>query len=113
MRTAAAYLRVSTDKQDEYSLDSQLKLIRDYAAHHDMIVPDEFVFVDDGISGRSAKKRPGFNRMVALAKEKDRPFDAILVWKYSRFARNQEESVVYKSMLARSGVEAEASDRPR
>ena len=30
MKTAAAYLRVSTDKQDEYSLDSQLKLIRDY-----------------------------------------------------------------------------------
>ena len=28
MKTAAAYLRVSTDKQDEYSLDSQLRLIR-------------------------------------------------------------------------------------
>lgn len=112
MRTAAAYLRVSTEKQDEYSLDSQLKLIREYAAKNEYIVPDEFVFVDDGISGRSVKKRPGFIRMVALAKEKDRPFEAILVWKFSRFARNQEESIVYKSMLARSGVEVVSISEP-
>ena len=39
MKTAAAYLRVSTDKQDEYSLDSQLRLIRDYAAKNDYLVP--------------------------------------------------------------------------
>ena len=112
MRTAAAYLRVSTEKQDEYSLDSQLKLIRDYAAAHDFIVPDEFVFTDDGISGRSAKKRPAFTRMIGLAKEKDHPFEAILVWKFSRFARNQEESIVYKSMLARSGVEVISISEP-
>lgn len=112
MKTAAAYLRVSTEAQDEYSLDSQLKLIRDYAAKNDMIVPDEFVFTDDGISGRSAKKRPEFQRMIGWAKEKDRPFEAILVWKFSRFARNQEESIVYKSMLARSGVEVISISEP-
>lgn len=112
MKTAAAYLRVSTEAQDEYSLDSQLKLIRDYAAKNDMLVPDEFVFRDDGISGRSAKKRPEFQRMIGLAKQKDRPFEAILVWKYSRFARNQEESIVYKSMLARSGVEVTSISEP-
>lgn len=112
MRTAAAYLRVSTEKQDEYSLDSQLKLIRDYASKNDMIVPDEFVFVDDGISGRTAKKRPGFNAMVAWAKEKDHPFEVVLVWKFSRFARNQEESIFYKSMLARSGVEVVSISEP-
>ena len=112
MKTAAAYLRVSTDKQDEYSLDSQLKLIRDFAARNDYIVPDEFVFVDDGISGRSARKRPAFQQMIGWAKEKDRPFEAILVWKFSRFARNQEESIVYKSMLARSGVEVVSISEP-
>ena len=112
MKTAAAYLRVSTEAQDEYSLDSQLKLIRSYAASHDMVVPDEFVFTDDGISGRSAKKRPEFQRMIGWAKEKDRPFEAILVWKFSRFARNQEESIVYKSMLSRSGVEVISISEP-
>lgn len=104
MRIAAAYLRVSTEKQDEYSLDSQLKLIRDYANKNDYIVPDEFVFVDDGISGRYASKRTAFQQMIGWAKDKSHPFEAILVWKFSRFARNQEESIVYKSMLSRCGV---------
>ena len=112
MKTAAAYVRVSTDKQDEYSLDSQLRLIREYASSHDMTVPAEYVFVEDGISGRSAQKRPAFQTMVGLAKDKDRPFDVILVWKFSRFARNQEESIVYKSMLARAGVEVISISEP-
>lgn len=105
MKTAAAYVRVSTEKQDEYSLDSQLKLIREYAKARDIIVPDEFVFVEDGVSGRSVKGRHAFQDMIALAKDKVPPFEIILVWKYSRFARNQEESILYKSMLARSGVD--------
>lgn len=63
MKIAAAYLRVSTERQDEYSLDSQLKLIREYASKNDYIVPEEFVFVDDGISGRSAKKRTQFSTL--------------------------------------------------
>ena len=112
MRNAAAYVRVSTERQDEYSLDSQLKLIRDYAAAHDMIVPDEFVFVEDGVSGRYAKRRRAFQNMIALAKEKERPFDAILVWKFSRFARNQEESIFYKSMLGRAGVDVISISEP-
>lgn len=112
MKTAAAYVRVSTERQDEYSLDSQLKLIREYAAAHDMDVPPEFVFVEDGVSGRSVKKRPSFQRMIALAKDKAHPFDFILVWKYSRFARNQEESIVYKSMLSKLGVDVVSISEP-
>lgn len=112
MKTAAAYVRVSTERQDEYSLDSQLKLIREYAAAHDMDVPQEFVFVEDGVSGRSVKKRPSFQRMIAMAKDKAHPFDFILVWKYSRFARNQEESIVYKSMLSKLGVDVVSISEP-
>lgn len=104
MKYAAAYIRVSDDRQDEYSPDSQLKLIREYANRNDYTVPDEYVFYDDGISGRSVKKRKAFNEMIAFAKSKEHPFDAILVWKFSRFARNQEESIVYKSMLRKIHV---------
>ena len=112
MKTAAAYVRVSTEKQDEYSLDSQLRLIRDYASAHDMDVPQEFVFVEDGVSGRSVKKRRAFQEMIGMAKDKARPFDLILVWKYSRFARNQEESIVYKSMLKKLGVDVISISEP-
>ena len=96
--TAAAYIRVSSERQDEYSPDSQIKLIREYAKKNDFDVPDEYVFFDDGISAKTAQKRTQFNNMIALAKEKEPPFKAILVWKFSRFARNQEESIVYKNI---------------
>ena len=99
MKTAAAYIRVSTDDQIEYSPESQLKAIQKYAKEHEMILPEEFVFVDEGISGRKAEKRPSFQQMIATAKIKPKPFDVILLWKFSRFARNRQDSIVYKSML--------------
>lgn len=99
MKTAAAYIRVSTEEQTEYSPDSQLKAIRKYAKEHDMILPEEFIFMDEGISGRTAGKRPEFQRMIGTAKTKPKPFDTILLWKFSRFARNRQDSIVYKSML--------------
>ncbi len=99
MRTAAAYIRVSTDDQIEYSPDSQIKAIRDYARKNDMILPEEFIFIDEGISGRKAEKRPEFMKMIGAAKIKPKQFDVILLWKFSRFARNREDSIVYKSML--------------
>lgn len=99
MKTAAAYIRVSTDDQVEFSPDSQLARICEYAKRNNMILPQEFIFMDEGISGRKAEKRPQFMRMIGLAKQKPKPFDVILLWKFSRFARNREDSIVYKSML--------------
>lgn len=99
-KIAAAYIRVSTHMQEELSPDAQLRCIRDWGNAHGYYIPDEFVFIDNGISGRKAKKRHAFLRMIALAKTKPTsPFEAILLWKFNRFARNQEESIVYKSML--------------
>lgn len=108
----AAYIRVSDERQDEYSPDSQLKKIREYARKEGCIIPDEYVFYDDGISGRSAKKRADFNRMIATAKEKDHPFGTIYVWKFSRFARNQEEAIVYKNLLRKAGVSVKSVSEP-
>ena len=96
---AAAYVRVSTDDQMELSPDSQLEKIREYAAKNGLLLLSEYIFHDDGISGRAAEKRPGFQRMIATAKDPSHPFDVIIVWKFSRFARNQEESIFYKSIL--------------
>lgn len=106
MKTAAAYIRVSTEDQVEFSPDSQLKAIRKYAKDHDLILPEEYIFADEGISGRKADKRPQFQRMIGTAKLKPKPFDVILLWKFSRFARNREDSIVYKSMLRKQcGIE--------
>lgn len=112
LKTAAAYIRVSTDNQTELSPDSQIKEIRKYAKQHGYIVPNEFIFRDDGISGRKAEKRPEFIRMIAIAKQKPAPFAAVLLWKFSRFARNQEESIFYKGMLSRNNIEVKSISEP-
>lgn len=104
LKIGAAYIRVSDERQDEYSPDSQLKKVREFAAKQGYQVPDEYVFYDDGISGRSVRRRDDFNRMIATAKDKSHPFEVIYVWKFSRFCRNQEESMVYKNLLRKIGI---------
>ena len=101
-KTGAIYIRVSTDKQEELSPDAQLRLLMDYAKNNHTDIPMEYIFQDNGISGRKANKRPAFQQMIALAKSKEHPIDTIIVWKFSRFARNQEESIVYKSLLKKN-----------
>lgn len=99
IKFAAAYSRVSTEEQTEFSLDAQIKAIKDYAAKNGYTILPEHIYVDDGYSGRKAEKRPAFMRMIATAKQKPTGFEAILVHKLDRFARSREDSVVYKSLL--------------
>lgn len=96
-RYAYGYVRVSTHDQEEISPDSQEKLLREYARKNNIVILK--IFCELGVSGRKADKRPEFQDMIGSAKSKEHPVDTILVWKYSRFARNQEESIVYKSLL--------------
>ena len=112
LNVGAAYIRVSDERQDEYSPDSQLKKVREYAAREGYVIPDDYVFYDDGISGKSVKKRDDFNRMISIASEKTHPFDAIFVWKFSRFARNQEESIAFKNYLKKRGVTVVSVSEP-
>lgn len=106
MKTAAVYIRVSTDDQGEYSPDAQLHEAEKYAASHDMLISGDHIYIDEGISGKSTRNRTAFNRMIGTAKTKPKPFDVILLWKFSRFARNREDSIVYKSLLRRQlGIE--------
>lgn len=111
-RIGCLYIRVSTGKQEELSPESQKDKLLEYAAAHNIYIPEEYIFFENGISGRKADKRPKFQQMIALAKKKERTFDVILVWKFSRFARNQEESIVYKSMLKRDNVDVISISEP-
>lgn len=112
LKNACAYIRVSTDKQEELSPDAQKRLIIDYCKKNGYTITNENIFIENGISGKKADKRPEFKRMIALAKSKEHPFDVILVWKFSRFARNQEESIVYKSMLKKANVDVVSVSEP-
>lgn len=98
---AACYIRVSTEDQTEYSPEAQKRALEQYARQHGMVLAPEHIYIDAGISGRKAQTRPAFMAMIAAAKQKPPPFSVILVHKFDRFARNREDSIVYKSMLRR------------
>ena len=112
LRSGAAYIRVSTDKQEELSPDAQRRLIIDYAKKNGILLSDKDIFVENGISGKKADKRPMFQQMIALAKSKEHPYDVILVWKFSRFARNQDESILYKSLLRKKNIDVVSISEP-
>ncbi len=112
MKIACAYIRVSDERQDEFSPDSQLKLIEKFCLEKGYFLPQDYIFFDDGISAKGSAKRTAFLSMIELARSETHPVDAVIVWKYSRFARNQEDSILYKSILRRAGVEVMSVSEP-
>ena len=104
LRIGAAYIRVSTDDQAELSPDAQLRVIMDEAKKDGFLIPAEYIFEEKrGISGRKADNRPEFQRMISIAKSQvPAPFERLYLWKFSRFARNQEESTFYKGILRKN-----------
>jgi site-specific DNA recombinase len=107
---AAIYARVSSEKQDvDLSISAQLKALREYASRNGYQVVKEFV--DEAESGRTSA-RPAFREMIAMARRAPKPFDAILVWKYSRFARSREDSIVFKTLLRKNGVRVVSISEP-
>ena len=67
MRIAAIYARVSSEQQrEERTIASQTAALLEFAKSHDLEVPQEWVFEDDGFSGATLE-RPGLERMRDLA----------------------------------------------
>ena len=106
----AIYARVSSDSQDvDLSISAQLRALRDFAAKHNYQVIREYV--DEAESGRTTD-RPAFREMIALTKSKHPPFEAILVWKLNRFARNRLDSITYKKLLRDRGIKVVSINEP-
>lgn len=114
LRIGAAYVRVSTDDQLEYSPESQLEEIRSYCLKNRILLSAEHIYVEEeGKSGRKSQNRTAFQHMIAVAKTTPKPFDVIVLWKFSRFARNQDESTFYKSMLRKKlGIDVVSVSEP-
>ncbi len=108
---AVLYARVSSERQAEkdLSIPAQLKALRQHADKQGWRVAEQFI--DEAQSARTAD-RPEFQKMIALARQKVPPFTVILVWKLSRFARNREDSILYKAMLRKHGVQIVSINEP-
>lgn len=80
MKTAI-YARVSTNNGQDPEM--QLRELREYCQRRGWELKGEYV--DTGISGAKGS-RPELNRLLADAHR--RRFDAVVVWKFDRFARS-------------------------
>jgi site-specific DNA recombinase len=86
LKRVAIYARVSTTEQAEegYSIDEQVRLLKEWCNLHGYIVYKEYV--DRGISGKSIHGRAALQQLLNDAKNKE--FDIVLVWKINRLSRN-------------------------
>lgn len=101
---AALYLRVSTGQQVDRgsSLPSQEDACREYAERNGYSVAN--IFTDEGESARTAD-RPAFQEMIYQAKQPNPPFQAIICYENSRFARSREDAILYKTLLRKKGID--------
>jgi site-specific DNA recombinase len=99
-KPAAAYLRRSTDRQEQSLIDQRREILH-WAEKNGYQVVTEYV--DDAISGTNAKSRPGFQSMIADAPAGT--FKAVIVWNSDRFSRGSvTETEHYRFLLQQAGV---------
>ena len=102
-RKMVFYGRVSTEHEAQLAaLENQIQWYEDQAKYHpNWEVLDKYI--DEGITGTQAKKRPSFLRMIADAKQGK--FDLIVTREVCRFARNTVDTLVTTRELKNYGVE--------
>ena len=84
------YARVSSDRQDvDNSMSTQEAAAARFVETHGGTIIR--IYRDEAKSGK-VEHRPAFQEMIRDAADPDKSFDAILVWKHSRFARNRKVS---------------------
>jgi site-specific DNA recombinase len=103
MRIAAIYARVSSEKQrEEHTIASQTAALIEFAKSHDLEVPKEWVFEDDGFSGATLE-RPGLERVRDLAAEGQ--IQVVLAYAPDRLSRKYAYQILLIEEFAHHGVE--------
>ena len=99
----AVYARVSTEHEAQINaLENQLEWYKiECSRHSDWEIVE--VYVDQGITGTQAQKRPEFLRMMEDAQKGK--FDLIITREVSRFARNTVDTLSYTRELKTRGVD--------
>jgi DNA invertase Pin-like site-specific DNA recombinase len=97
---AAIYIRVSTEEQGQknLSLPAQADVCQRFASDRGWRVVRRY---EDRASGKT-DRRKGFQDLIADASAG--LFQVVIVFKYSRFARNDLDSQLYEAQLNRLGI---------
>lgn len=103
MQVAGIYARVSSDRQkEEHTIDSQIASLVEYAQQKSYMVPDDWVFQDDGYSG-SMLERPGLERLRDLASEGQ--IEIVLIYSPDRLSRKYAYQVLLIEEFSRHGTD--------
>jgi len=97
--SVAIYARVSTVGKGQ-DVDMQLRDLRAYATSRGLSIFKEYI--DDGVSGRK-DKRPALDILMNDARK--RRFDAVLVWRFDRFARSTKHLVTALEGFRHLGID--------
>lgn len=103
-RKIVFYGRVSTEHEAQLSaLQNQLQWYDDQLKYHpNWTLVDKYI--DEGITGTQAKKRPAFLKMIADAQKGK--FDLIVTREVCRFARNTVDTLLYtRKLKSEFGIE--------
>ena len=98
---AAVYIRYSSENQrDGYSVEYQMDECRKYIEDNGLSF--ERAYVDEAVSGRSAENRASFFELLSDVRQG--LYDVVVVYKYSRFARNLMEATLYRQQIEKHGA---------
>lgn len=103
MKKAIGYLRVSTAEQgkdDHYGLEAQKDAITKYALANGYVIVE---WAKDVISGVK-ENRPAFDEIVFGADVKNPPYEAVIVYKSDRVARDIKLFFYFLFMLGKKNV---------
>ena len=96
---AVLYARFSSDNQRSESIDAQIRAMKAYCKHNNIVIVD--TYIDEAKSATTAQ-RPAFQRMIADSKAGG--FNIVLVHKLDRFSRSRFDSSFFKRELKKNGV---------
>ena len=100
------YLRFSSDRQSEQSIEGQLRDCIAYCKRKEYRITA--IYIDRATTARKdIEKRVQFQQMISDSKHG--LWELVIVWKLDRFARNREDSAVFKMRLRKNGVRVESA----
>ena len=109
MKKCCLYLRYSSNKQTEQSIEGQDRVCREFCKREGYKVVA--TYIDRATSAnKDIEKRTEFLRMI---KESEKGlFDAVVVYKLDRFSRSRYDAATYKYKLKKNGVALISATEP-
>lgn len=99
MKTGVEYLRYSSDRQTEQSIEGQKRVCDEFAKRNDIVIVD--TYIDRAMPGTN-DNREAFQQMLKDSDKK--AWDFVLVYKLDRFSRNKYEMAIHRKHLKDNGI---------